>query len=106
DLKRKRAISTERVLKSLARRFSIIDLAPEDGGDKKKVTKDDFSVFVDGTKVSIEHWDIIGKLQYMWLLGPESERFKQGCADDCMFFQLDAVVNGPATKRQRVSGWI
>jgi len=97
-LKRKRTISSERILKSIARRFSVIDVGPE--------CSNDFCVYVDGTRVTAEHWDVFAKLQYMWYLGRESFDYTRRCGSDCKLIKVSSVVAGPGRQRNAVTGWV
>ena len=100
-LKRERLISGDRVLKSIARRFSVIDL---DDSETEK-GENAFSVFVDGTKVTAEHWDVFGKLQYMWYLGPESVRFTRRCTARCKLTELDPKMSCDGQEHLLI-GWV
>lgn len=100
-LKRQRAISGDRVLWSIARRFSVIDIDDSETDDGENA----FIVFVDGVKVTAEHWDVFGKLQYMWYLGPESVRFAHRCPEGCRCAELDPMVMCDG-KEYLLKGWI
>jgi len=101
DLKRQRSISTERVLKSIARRFSTIDV-----DDDPTMPHNDFVVYVDGTKVTAEHWDIFRNLQYMWHLGSDSACYKTRCSSRCRFIEVSPDISVAENQVERVSGWI
>lgn len=100
-LRRVRAISADRVLKAVARHFSVIDMEG-DAGDGPN----DFSVYVNGERVSVKHWDVFGKLQFIWCLGPDSTHYADRCRGEVKRFTVDAEVDLGDGKRAKVSGWI
>lgn len=103
DLKRQRAISADRLLKSIARRFSVIDVEQSEGvGDGTS----DFAVYVGGTKIAVEHWDIFSKLQYIWYLSDGSRHYSERCGDDCRCVQVPPEVELSDGENVEVSGWI
>ncbi|MBI5168177.1 MAG: ATP-binding protein [Candidatus Eisenbacteria bacterium] len=100
-LRRVRAISAERVLKAIARHFSVIDMDAAGGKGPN-----DFAVYVNGERVTVDHWDVFKRLQFMWHLGPESMSYAARCAAGCKTFQLDDEVKFADGTSARVTGWI
>ena len=78
--------------KRLARRFSII-------GEEHN-----FSVSVNGKKISVEDRDFFDKLDYIWLIGKNSDRFIESAGNIKRNTSIDGNVD--SDKGYEVSGWI
>lgn len=100
-LRRIRAVSADRVKKSIARHFSVIDM--DDAG---AVGPNVFVVYVNGVRITAADWDVFGKLQFMWYLGPESKAYAGRCPAGCKSFALGAEVRLPDGTTARVTGWL
>jgi len=100
DLKRERAISAARVIKSIARRFSVI------GSGQTRASESDFSVSVNDTPVTVSDWDIFNKLQYLWYLGPDSKQHVERCRGLTNSCEVAGEVEAANGQRWTVSGWI
>ncbi|VBB38974.1 conserved hypothetical protein [uncultured Spirochaetota bacterium] len=105
-LKRSRAINQDAILRALARRFSVIDLSEDEVSIGTKWPQTNFSVYVNGIKVSIEHWDLFKKIEYLWILGPESAYFRSGVSSECKVIEVSSILNLESGKSANLSGWI
>jgi len=100
-LRRVRGVSADRVKKSIARHFSVIDM---DGAGA--AGRNQFEVYVNGTRITAADWDVFGKLQFIWYLGPESKTYADRCPSDCKRFELGAEVTFPDGTKANVTGWL
>jgi hypothetical protein len=76
----------------LARRFSII------GGDQNFVVK------VNDTEISVQDRDFLSKIQYVWYLGDNSQKYADSCTIAEKKVKLDNVVD--ADLGYSVTGWV
>jgi hypothetical protein len=90
----KKGISTAETFlrKRLARRFSILG------------TENDFSVLVNGKPITVEDRDYFGKIEYLWCIGQESEKYKKLCSKSKRQTTLDGLLD--AEKNYSISGWV
>ena len=78
--------------KRLARRFSVL------GSDNN------FTVSVDGRKISVEDRDFYKKIEYLWSLGDVGDKCEELCTNAKKTARLDGVIDEEAD--YTVSGWI
>lgn len=78
----------------LARRFSVI-------GDEHN-----FNVVLNGEPISIKDRDYFDKIQFVWYLGPESEKFASLCKKASNKTKLTDEFNYDNETTYKVSGWI
>lgn len=78
--------------KRLARRFSV--LGPEY----------DFSVLVNGKPIAVEDRDYFKKIEYLWCIGEESEKFKVLCSNSKRQTTLSGLLD--AENNYSLSGWV
>jgi len=76
----------------LARRFSII--GPENG----------FAVEVNGHPLSVEDRDYFKKIEYLWCIGEDSEKYATYCTNKRRYDSLDGVVDDEWDFK--VTGWV
>jgi histidine kinase/DNA gyrase B/HSP90-like ATPase len=92
DLKKGLAAAEAFLRKRLARRFSII--GQEYG----------FQVIVNSKQITVADRDYFTKIEYLWYLGDESEKYAAFCVNSKRKLKVDATVN--AAKDYRVTGWV
>jgi hypothetical protein len=78
--------------KRLARRFSIIG------------SQYGFSVSVNGQPIAVEDRDYFGKVEYLWYIGDESQKYVGACANAKKHEPIDGTID--AKKGYRVTGWV
>ena len=76
----------------LARRFSIIG------------TEFKFQIFVNGNEISLTDRDYYNKLEYIWLIGDNSDKYADLCPNLKKKEKLKGVIN--KSKGWKVSGWV
>ena len=77
---------------SLARRFSIIE------------SETKFEVFVNGDPISLKDRNYYEKIQFIWYLGDESQKYVHRCANVKQTTKLNNVVDG--ITGYKISGWV
>ncbi|MBM3240730.1 hypothetical protein FJZ31_30980 [Candidatus Poribacteria bacterium] len=94
DLKRDTSRTEDFLRRRLARRFSIME------------REYDFEVIVNGTPISAKDRDYYDKIEFMWYLGEESEKYASKCDKSLrkkVKLNNEIVVNG---EKHKVEGWI
>jgi len=76
----------------LARRFSIIG------------EKENFAVYVDNQRITVEDRAYFKKLQYLWLIGSDDEELLNSCKNLKKHAKIDGVVDSQAG--YNVTGWV
>lgn len=90
---KKEIFSLERNLRQrLARRFSIIG------------EKEEFSVFLDNQKITVEDRGYFRKLEYVWLIGEGNEEILKNCKNSKKDRRINGLIEGP--EGYKVSGWV
>src|SRR6266478_931292 len=92
DLKKNVSRSEVFLRRRLARRFGII-------GDEFK-----FHAWVNDSEISISDRDYFNKLEYIWLIGDDSEKYADLCKNLKNKESLKGTVN--KNKGYKVSGWV
>jgi hypothetical protein len=92
DLKKDISRSEAFLRKRLARRFSIIS------------AEHSFSVSVNGSPIAVEDRDYFNRLEYIWLIGDDSEKYKAYCGN----LKRSELLSGVVDKRNgyTISGWV
>ena len=90
NFKRQINYTSSRLRKRLARRFSILG------------NKYNFEVYVDGDQIEVTDRDFLGKVQFLWLIGSESDSYSE-------YYEFEKIekLNGKIDgTNYEVSGWI
>lgn len=94
ELKKDTSRTEDFLRRRLARRFSIM-------GDER-----DFEVMVNGTSISAKDRDYYDKIEFMWYLGDESQKYVDRCSNtlrENVMLDNEIMVNG---EKRKVTGWI
>jgi hypothetical protein len=92
DLKKDVSRSEVFLRRRLARRFSII-------GKEFK-----FQIWVNGNEISVTDRDYYSKLEYIWLIGDDSDKYADLCPNLKKKEKLKGIIN--KSKGWKVSGWV
>ena len=85
--------ATETFLKKrVARRFSIIR------------EEHQFSVFVNGKKITVEDRDYFKSIEYLWCVGEEGDKYRSHCKNCKKHMKVDGVVD--KDKGYKITGWV